>query len=107
MPPFMPVSKALVSLIARTAGRRHLISPAKSDGQLRKLNLFRRLCGITGVETSSVHKLIGTHQNTNSLLSSFCQNNANVLQRRRFLGVGDGEEGDVLSKVYEERRVLG
>ena len=30
-----------------------------------------------------------------------------ALQRRRFLGCGDGEEGGVLSKVYEERRVLG
>lgn len=107
MPPFMPVSKALGSFVSRTTGRRHLISSAKSDGQLRKLNQFRRLCGITGIETSSVHKLIGIHQNTNSSLASFSQNNGNVLQRRRFLGVGDGEEGDVLSKVYEERRVLG
>nr|POF09078.1 coenzyme q-binding protein coq10 like, mitochondrial [Quercus suber] len=28
-------------------------------------------------------------------------------QRRRFLGCGDGEEGSVLSKVYEEKLVLG
>ncbi|KAI4388621.1 hypothetical protein MLD38_000933 [Melastoma candidum] len=30
-----------------------------------------------------------------------------ILHRRGFLGCGDGEEGDVLSKVYEERRVMG
>ena len=30
-----------------------------------------------------------------------------VIQTRRFLGCGDGEEGSVLSKVYEEKRVLG
>lgn len=30
-----------------------------------------------------------------------------VIQTRRFLGCGDGEEGGVLSKVYEEKRVLG
>jgi coenzyme Q-binding protein COQ10 len=28
-------------------------------------------------------------------------------QTRCFLGCGDGEEGGVLSKVYEERRVMG
>lgn len=28
-------------------------------------------------------------------------------QTRYFLGCGDGEEGGVLSKVYEERRVMG
>lgn len=31
-----------------------------------------------------------------------------VIQRRHFLGCGDGEEGGgELSKIYEERRVLG
>lgn len=29
------------------------------------------------------------------------------IQKRAFLGCGDGEEGNVLSKVYEERRVMG
>lgn len=29
------------------------------------------------------------------------------LQRRHFIGVGDGAEGDVLSKVYEEKRIMG
>ncbi|KAK9985141.1 hypothetical protein SO802_034666 [Lithocarpus litseifolius] len=33
--------------------------------------------------------------------------NESSTQRRRFLGCGDGEEGSVLSKVYEERLVLG
>ncbi|RAL40538.1 hypothetical protein DM860_006608 [Cuscuta australis] len=33
--------------------------------------------------------------------------NANVIQRRTFLGCGDGEEGSMLSKVYKEKRVLG
>ncbi|KAL5220222.1 hypothetical protein ABZP36_024935 [Zizania latifolia] len=28
-------------------------------------------------------------------------------QTRSFLGCGDGEEGSVLSKVYEEKRVMG
>jgi hypothetical protein len=36
--------------------------------------------------------------------------NAGNLQRsqiRRFLGCGDGDEGNVLLKTYEERRVIG
>lgn len=32
---------------------------------------------------------------------------AAATQTRGFLGCGDGEEGSVLSKVYEERRVMG
>ena len=32
---------------------------------------------------------------------------ATQTQTRCFLGCGDGEEGSVLSKVYEERRVMG
>lgn len=30
-----------------------------------------------------------------------------LIQSRGFLGCGDGEEGNMLSKVHEERRVLG
>ncbi|KAF3956698.1 hypothetical protein CMV_018202 [Castanea mollissima] len=33
--------------------------------------------------------------------------NESSTQRRRFLGCGDGEEGNVLSKVHEEKLVLG
>lgn len=36
-----------------------------------------------------------------------CCNDVSFMQKRGFLGCGDGEEGSMLSKVYEERRVLG
>lgn len=107
MPPFMSISKAFGSLVSHKMGIRHLINSTKNNGQSRKLDQIRRFSSIARVETSSVHKLIGSHHNVNSSLTSVRYNNANIVQRRQFLGCGDGEEGDGLSKVYEERRVLG
>lgn len=46
----------------------------------------------------------GLKKDAYSPIGSMCNG---VFQRRGFLGCGDGEEGNVLAKVYEERRVLG
>lgn len=103
MPPFMSASKAFGSLISRKIGVKHIVN---SNRQLRNLDLVRRFSSRAGLDVSSIHKLIGAHGNT-YLPSENVNDNANFVQRRRFLGCGDGEEGDGLSKVYEERRVLG
>lgn len=100
MAPFSSTSKVVGSLISRRSGIRHLV---RNGGQSRKLHQIR--C-FSGMETP----LIGRSQsqfmeeafNSKSILS-----NANNFQRRSFLGCGDGEEGGVLSKIYEEKRVLG
>lgn len=106
MPPFIPASKAFGALVSRKIRLRHLIIPPKNDGRLRKSGRIRQFSGIAGIQTPTVCKLIGTCQNNFDLsLANFYH--INILQRRQFLGCGDGEEGDVLSKVYEERRVLG
>lgn len=102
----MPASKAFGALVSRKIGVRHLISQPKNNGQLRKIDQIRRFSSIAGVQIPAVHKLIGITQcNINSLIVDL--SHTNILQRRQFLGCGDGEEGDVLSKVYEERVVLG
>ncbi|KAF8407099.1 hypothetical protein HHK36_006224 [Tetracentron sinense] len=49
------------------------------------------------------HKLIGADKDLSFSLASMC----NTVQTRSFLGCGDGEEGNVLSKIYEERHVIG
>ncbi|XP_062020627.1 uncharacterized protein LOC133737010 isoform X2 [Rosa rugosa] len=86
MPPFWSTttSKAVGSLLSRGNGY----------SSARKFNRIRRLSSIAGIETPSVQK-------SRVLANPFHE------QRRRFLGCGDGEEGGVLSKVYEEKRVLG
>ncbi|GLU04265.1 hypothetical protein SLE2022_214240 [Rubroshorea leprosula] len=106
MLPFMSTSRAVGSLISRKNGVRHLIMQAKSNGQFRKLDQFRCFSSIAGIETPSVKKLTGwSREDVNWLSGSLFD--SNIIQRRRFLGCGDGEETGVLSKVYEERRVMG
>ncbi|GLT58937.1 hypothetical protein SLA2020_317920 [Shorea laevis] len=106
MPPFMSTSKAVGSLILRKNGIRHLIRQVKSDGELPKFNQFRCFSSIAGIQTPSVQKLIGSsREDVNFSFGTLCY--GNTVQRRRFLGCGDGEEGGVLSKVYEERLVMG
>ncbi|XP_034200843.1 coenzyme Q-binding protein COQ10 homolog, mitochondrial isoform X1 [Prunus dulcis] len=93
MPPFWSstTSKAVGSLLSRRIGPRHLIRSG------RKYDPVRCFSNIGGIETpSSIHKWTG-----DSRLDY------NYRSRRQFLGCGDGEEGGVLSKVYEEKRVLG
>ncbi|EXC41989.1 hypothetical protein L484_000662 [Morus notabilis] len=99
MSPFTSTSKVVGSLISRRNGIRHLVKHA-GNGKSHRIRCFS---GITGIETPL---LIGSKRQDVCSSSSILSNVDN-LQRRTFLGVGDGEEGGVLSKVYEERRVLG
>ncbi|KAK9946508.1 hypothetical protein M0R45_011971 [Rubus argutus] len=99
MPPFWSsmTSKAVGSLLSRANGTRHVYSSGKN------FNRIRCLSSIAGIETPSVHKWTcdGSNHTSRVLSNPFSD------QRRQFLGCGDGEEGGVLSKVYEEKRVLG
>ncbi|KAK6939604.1 Coenzyme Q-binding protein COQ10, START domain [Dillenia turbinata] len=91
-PPFVSASKAIGRLISRRNGCGNL---------MRKYAPIQCLSGIAaGVDNN---KLIGDHKNCGFSLGS---NNSIAVQKRGFLGCGDGEES-LLSKVYEERRVLG
>ncbi|KAG2238960.1 hypothetical protein Bca52824_089820 [Brassica carinata] len=88
MRPFMSGSRALFSLISR---RNAIRSPVNRSGIVQSSliwNQFRSMSDNDGRRVS-----FGT---------------GSVIQRRHFLGCGDGEEGGgELSKIYEERRVLG
>lgn len=53
-----------------------------------------------------VNKDIKAFKDDNSFRVSGCSSSAAV-QRRGFLGCGDGEEGSMVSKLHEERRILG
>ncbi|KAI4316702.1 hypothetical protein L6164_024657 [Bauhinia variegata] len=88
MPPFLSTSKVLWSLVSRRNGLRQLVSPCKSQFS----------------QNRSINNSFG--YNSDSKPFSRCLFNNNVVQTRQFLGCGDGEEG-VLSKIYEEKRILG
>ncbi|KAF8405021.1 hypothetical protein HHK36_009917 [Tetracentron sinense] len=103
MPPFVSASKAVGRLLSRRNGTRMLVRSANSSGQLGKFVQSRCLSSIAGIETASVHKLIGADKDLSFSMGSM----RNTVQTRCFLGCGDGEEGNVLSKIYEEKLVIG
>lgn len=106
MPPFISNLKALGSLMLRENGFRHSIRSLKNNRQLQKFDQIQCISSITGIETPSFRNSAnGLNDLKFSWRSLF--NDSHTVQKRRFMGCGDGEEGGVLSKVYEERRVLG
>ena len=106
MPSFLSTSKAVGSVISRRNMISHFVRHAKSGGRLGNFDQIRCVSSISGIENTSVHPLLGSRkEDSNVSLNNFF--NHYTCQRRRFLGCGDGEEGGVLSKVYEERIVMG
>ncbi|XP_013600821.1 PREDICTED: LOW QUALITY PROTEIN: coenzyme Q-binding protein COQ10 homolog, mitochondrial-like [Brassica oleracea var. oleracea] len=102
MPSFRYGPRALFAFISR---RNAIRSPITRAQRSCISNQFRRFGSLCGVERCSY-----------SLLLFFWVDDArrvsfgagSVFQRRHFLGCGDGEEGGgELSKIYQERRLLG
>ncbi|CAH2078758.1 unnamed protein product [Thlaspi arvense] len=107
MPPFMSGSRAVFSLISRGSAIRNPISRAGIAQRSFISDQFRRFGSLSGVERCSSYGLMS---NSDARIISFGRllDTGSVIQRRHFLGCGDGEEGGgELSKIYEERRVLG
>lgn len=102
MPPFLSTSKALCSLASRKSGVSQLIRSSKSSWKLDGCRCITT--AITGHHIQPSFSRIGFSPLTGGLCNS--NTNYNVVQTRQFLGCGDGEEG-ILSRNYEERRVLG
>ncbi|XP_022982280.1 coenzyme Q-binding protein COQ10 homolog, mitochondrial-like [Cucurbita maxima] len=103
MLPFLSTSKVGKSLISRRRDVRHAIKYASCNAEPWKYQNVRHVKCIAGVETSSIHRLFDKGQKI--FHGSFHDTSAG--QTRRFIGCGDGQEGGVLSKIYEERRVMG
>ncbi|XAR61888.1 hypothetical protein NMG60_11016431 [Bertholletia excelsa] len=102
---FVSTSKGVGRLISRRSGGRQLLKRSRNVRDLGSYDQIRRLSSIAGMGSMQLNKEIGVYKVPNFLLGSSCSGGA--VQRRGFLGCGDGEEGNALSKVYEERRVLG
>lgn len=106
MKPFYTMPKAVGSLLSRRAGISRSTGASGSHFQTRSCyDLYRCLSSIAGFQPFSHCKSVGTLKELENLPGTVCSNI--VVQKRQFLGCGDGEEGGVLSKVYEERRVMG
>ncbi|KAF6174752.1 hypothetical protein GIB67_031276 [Kingdonia uniflora] len=95
MPSFMSASKAIVGRMSRRYGMEQVMRSVNSSGQVGK---FRYLSSIAGKERSCFNQLISGYS---------LRTMRNAVQTRQFLGCGDGEEGSILSKTYEEKIVLG
>ncbi|CAK7347544.1 unnamed protein product [Dovyalis caffra] len=70
-----------------------------------KFDQIRCLSSLAGISNPSISRVIDNNQKDFGFTLGNLYNN--TIKKRGFLGCGDGEEGSVLSKVYEERRVLG
>ncbi|OWM70875.1 coenzyme Q-binding protein COQ10 homolog, mitochondrial [Punica granatum] len=107
MKPFFSTLKAVGCLLSRRSGISRAIGAPGSNLQPGSCcNQYRCLSSIARFHPlSHYYRSIGALNELDSLPATVCSNS--IVQRRRFLGCGDGEEGGVLSKVYEERRVLG
>lgn len=107
----MSASKAVGTFVNRKNGIRQLMKFAKNNNnnnheQLLKYDQLRCLSSIVpGIEIPSVSKSGGggAYKGHDFLFGGDSHN----VQTRNFLGCGDGQEGNVLSKVYEEKLVMG
>ncbi|XP_030540030.1 coenzyme Q-binding protein COQ10 homolog, mitochondrial-like [Rhodamnia argentea] len=106
MPQFLSTCKSVVgSIVTRKNWNRRVIKPASTYRQLQSCDQTRCLGCIAGVKAPYVHRPSDANKDLRILWGSL--HSGDAVQTRRFLGCGDGEEGGDLSRVYEERRVLG
>lgn len=100
MPSLNSTSKALSRLVSHWNLSRSRLLKCSDYNNIR---CFYSVAG-AGAGASSCSK----KKQMASYLPEFrISNNTVMIQKRGFLGCGDGEEGNMLSKLYEERRVLG
>ncbi|KAL5719274.1 hypothetical protein ACHQM5_012076 [Ranunculus cassubicifolius] len=117
MPLFVSASKAARAMLSRTnCGRhwmrithrcnhseRHWMRSTHRSNHFEKFVPARFSSNFAGFKVSCVEDLSNNDKEDNHLLRDMHK----YVQARGFLGCGDGEEGSVLSKTYEEKRVMG
>lgn len=110
MPPILSSSRALARLLTRRGralggsnGLGLMENCLANEGRVERFSQARCISSLARVGNSNIGGLVDERREQDLSFGSF-QSNA---QTRWFLGCGDGEEGEVLSKVHEEKRVIG
>lgn len=110
MPPIVSSSKALARLLSGRnraldlrSGLGFLRRSSRGLGKSERFAQSRWFSSIARIGNPSVDSLGDGGKEVGPSVGSLHSKN----QCRWFLGVGDGQEEDVLSKTYEERRVMG
>ncbi|XP_058786194.1 uncharacterized protein LOC131660859 [Vicia villosa] len=103
MPPFLSTSKALRSLATRKSGFNQLIRSSKSSERFDGCRCF------STIVFRDTHQILpfGSGIRFSTFSRNFDHNSFNSIQSRRFIGLGGDGAESVLSKTYEEKRVLG
>ncbi|KAJ6792280.1 coenzyme Q-binding protein COQ10-like protein, mitochondrial-like [Iris pallida] len=110
MPPVVSLARALARL---APGRSRVLDTRLASSSSENLGKFDLFSQNRRFSSSNSVARIGNPCVDSSLSAdrefgpSVRGPNCSTQTRRRFIGAGDGEEGDVLSKVYEERRIMG
>ncbi|MFS7911219.1 putative coenzyme Q-binding protein COQ10, START [Helianthus anomalus] len=103
-------SKAVGQLITSKNSGKRLIRCLQNNPELENYVQSRcfKTIGTTTIETlpSSSHPVAGTRKDVPFSLQN--TSSGILIQKRGFLGCGDGDEGsNVLSKIHEEKRIMG
>ncbi|XP_042402019.1 coenzyme Q-binding protein COQ10 homolog, mitochondrial-like [Zingiber officinale] len=110
MPPFLSSSRALALILSTRnrsldlgAGMRRLGKHPVARRRSERFAQTRSLANIAPCGKPCIGKFFRSGKELDPSVGNLHRYD----QGRWFLGCGDGEEGSVLSKIYEERRVIG
>lgn len=109
MPWFTTASKAVSQCLAtrrnvcRRWTRRGCCKTGVGLGNYTQIRLLNSIASINSFSCQYSNFRLGLR----NLGNHDFHDDVSFIQKRGFLGCGDGEEGGVLAKVYEERRVMG
>lgn len=106
MPAFLSNSKLIGNRLLRKDGLLQFIRSANKVSQKGNCVPVRYYTSVAGIDKSSACNSVITVRDLNYYLGNIYNTTTNI-QRRSFLGCGYGEEGSALSKIHEERRVMG
>ncbi|XP_071733277.1 uncharacterized protein [Rutidosis leptorrhynchoides] len=100
-------SKTVGQLITCKNGGRRLMRRLQNVPELENCVQSRYFRTIGNIETLPLSSMMVAYPHKEARFSQYMPSYT-YTQRRRFLGCGDGDEGsNVLSKVHEEKRIMG
>lgn len=101
----MSASRTIKTLLLSKNGIKNLVKCNRNKWGLAN---FVQVDGLSSIACVN-HFLLGNQSSFGAKKRHLCLSECDYggIRKRGLLGCGDGAEGNVLAKVYEERRVLG